>query len=100
DLGSLFGLGPLLPAGAEDASLVGAVPDAGIVLAEYEGPEGYPVRFVHLLVDYREVRTVFSFDGEDGVWRAFSAGAPSWVNSLTELDPGQSIYIFFNPLAS
>lgn len=99
DMGSLFGLGPLLPEGAESAVLLGNVPQSGIALVEYAGPEGYPARFVHLLVDYREVRTIFSFDPQEERWTAFSSSAPAWVNSLTEFDPGQQLYIFFNPLA-
>src|SRR5690606_2152990 len=80
DMGSLFGLGPLLPEGAESAVLLGNVPQSGIALVEYAGPEGYPARFVHLLVDYREVRTIFSFDPQEERWTAFSSSAPAWVN--------------------
>jgi len=95
DMGSLFGVGPTLPPGAEDARVIGTVPDAGISLVEYDGPNGYPARFIHTLVDFRAIRTIFAYDGAR--WRAYSTMVPSWVNSLTELDDGQEIYIFFDP---
>ncbi len=95
DMGSLFGVGPLRPAGSEDARVIGNVPEAGIALVEYDGPDGYPARFVHMLVDFRAIRTIFAYDGER--WRAYSTMVPSWVNSLSQLDDGQEIYIFFDP---
>src|SRR3546814_10289297 len=48
DLGSLFGLGPLLPDGAESASLLGEVPDAGIAFVEYDGPGGFQIGRAHV----------------------------------------------------
>ncbi len=96
DMGSLFGVGPLLPAGAEAAQLLGGT-QTGVMLSEYDGPDRYPVRFVHLLVDYQPVRSVFAF--QDEVWRAYSPLVPSWVNSLSLIDDGQEIYIFFDPFA-
>jgi len=97
DMGSLFGVGPLVPPGGENATLQGSVPESGVALVEYNGPDGYPARFTHLLVDFRAIRTVFAFDEGDERWRAYSTGVPSWVNSLTEFDDGQELFIFFDP---
>lgn len=97
DMGSLFGVGPLIPPGGEDAGLVGNIPESGIALVEYRGPDGYPSRFTHLLVDFRAVRTVFAFDEDEERWRAYSTGVPAWVNSLTEFEDGQELFIFFDP---
>lgn len=99
DMGSLFGVGAILPAGAGDARLAGSIPESGVGFADYLGPNGYPTRFVHLLVDFRRVRTVFSFDGGEQRWRAFSSTAPEWVNSLTHFNNGDTLYIFFDPFA-
>jgi len=95
DMGSLFGIGPLLPRGSENARLVGAIPPIGVGRVVYNGPDGYPVRFVHTLVDFRPIRAIYAFDGTR--WRAYSTTAPLWVNSLTELDDGQALFIFFDP---
>src|SRR3546814_1372506 len=84
DMGSLFGLGPLLPDGAESASLLGEVPEAGIAFVEYDGPDGFPARLTHLLLDLRPVRTHFAFDAGDDRWSAFSTSAPAWVTSRSE----------------
>ena len=37
------------------------------------------------------------FLGRLEVWRAYSTGVPLWVNSLTEFDDGQELFIFFDP---
>lgn len=95
DMGSLFGVGPLLPAGAEDARLLGDL-DAGVPVLEYDGPDRYPMRFAHLLVDYRPIRSIYTF--RDGVWRSYSPRVPAWVNSLSTIDDGQKVYVFFEPL--
>lgn len=97
DMGSLFGVGPLIPEG--DASLVGDVPEQGIAQVQYSGPDGYPARFTHLLVDFRAIRTVWAFSAAEETWGAFSPGRPAWVNTLTAFDDGDELYIFFDPLA-
>ena len=76
DLGSLFGVGPLIPAGGADARFVGEFPEGrGVAFVEYDGPDGYPPRFLHLLV----VIAVFRRD-ESGKWRSYRPVAPEFVN--------------------
>ena len=87
-------LAALLPTGAQDARLVGDL-DVVLAVVEYDGPDRYPTRFAHLLVDYRPVRIIFAF--QDGVWRSYSPRVPAWVNSLSTIDDGQEIYVFFDP---
>jgi len=49
-LSSLIGLEELLPVGADGAWLMGLVPPLGGVAAfQYRAPDGYPLRFSHLL---------------------------------------------------
>ncbi|TAK76737.1 MAG: hypothetical protein EPO16_06760 [Dehalococcoidia bacterium] len=96
DLGSLAGLGPLLPAGAETAALLGVRPPGpGLALMVYRGPAGYPLRFTHLLVDGRLVRTVYQFEPTTQEWRAYVTGAPSFVNSVEQIDNGAIVLLRF-----
>ena len=97
DMGSLFGVGPLIPEG--DARLVGDIPESGIAFVDYAGPDGFPSRFTHTLVDFRAIRTVFSIDPDTGRWTAYSPGRPSWVNTLAAYEDGQELFIFFDPFA-
>jgi subtilisin family serine protease len=79
--GSLLGVGPLLPQGAEEARITGNLPSgAGVALAVYQGPDAYPARFTHLLVDLRPVRSIWRFDSSASRWQGYVADAPSWVN--------------------
>ena len=97
DMGSLFGVGPLIPDG--DARLIGDVPESGIAFVEYAGPDGFPSRFTHTLVDFRAIRSVFSVDPDTDLWTAYSPGRPSWVNTLSSYEDGQELFIFFDPFA-
>ena len=95
-LGSLFGVGPLLPAGAEDAALLGTLPSsAGVAFVVYEGPGGYPARFTHLLADLRPVRAVWRQDPGSGDWESFVPGAPTFVNRFDRFDDGDPIVVVF-----
>lgn len=98
DMGSLFGVGPLIPEG--EARLIGAIPESGIAFVEYDGPDGFPSRFTHTLVDFRAIRTIFSVDPDTARWTAFSPGRPSWVNTLAAYEDGQELFIFFDPFLS
>ncbi len=96
DLGSLAGLGPLLPAGAETAALLGVRPPGpGLALMVYRGPSGYPLRFTHLLVDGRLVQTVYQFEPAIQQWRAYITGAPSFVNTIEQIDNGAIVLLRF-----
>ena len=96
DLGPLEGLEPLLPAGAETAALLGVRPPGpGLALMVYRGPAGYPLRFTHLLVDGRPVRTVYQFDPPSQQWRVYVTGAPAFVNSVVQIDSGAILLLRF-----
>lgn len=80
DLGSLFGLGVLLPEGAEASQLLGEIPQTGLALVQYDGPNGYPARFLHRLIGYRAVAAVYTLNASTQQWRAYVTGAPDFVN--------------------
>ncbi len=96
DLGSLAGLEPLLPVGAETAALLGVrPPGSGIALMVYRGPSAYPLRFTHLLLDGRHVRAVYQFDGLAQEWRVYVTGAPSFVNTVDFIGNGAIVLVRF-----
>lgn len=82
DLGSLLGLGPLLPAGSASARFLGTIPSGpGLALVEYDGPNAYPARFAHLLLGERSLAGVYALDLAAQRWRAYLPGAPAFVNA-------------------
>jgi hypothetical protein len=88
-LGSLAGLGLLLPAGAEEALIRGTLPlSAGLAILSYTGPDGYPLRFGHLLTDGRVPLSWFRFDVSQQRWDRYIVGAPAAVNSFDSVDNG------------
>jgi len=95
-LGSLAGLGLLRPVGAEEAVLDGGLPAAaGLAELVYRGPDGYPVRFAHLLTPpERPPAAVFRRDGAGG-WDVYIVGAPAFVQSLLLLNNGDQLVIRF-----
>lgn len=94
DLGSLSGLGPLLPQGAHEARLLGDIPEAGLALVQYDGPNGYPARFMHLLTDYQPVTAVYTLVVSEQRWRAFITGAPDFVNrDFTRVTDGELLVL-------
>ncbi|MBM4411762.1 MAG: hypothetical protein FJ037_10705 [Chloroflexi bacterium] len=96
DLGSLEGLGLLLPPGAETAALLGVRPPGpGLALMLYRGPAGYPLRFTHLLLDRRPVRAVYQFDPPSQEWRVYVTGAPAFVNTVEQVGNGAILLIRF-----
>ena len=88
-LGSLAGLGLLRPAGAEEASLAGVLPEgAGFAVVIYRGPDGYPARFAHLLTPPgRDAQALFRPDGADSFDR-YIPGAPAVVQNIATIDDG------------
>lgn len=92
DTGTLQGLGPLLPPGAQEALALGDRPeDGGLALLAYRGPDGYPLRFAHHLVEGREVIAAYHLRPSDQQWEVYLRYAPPWVSTLTHLDDGQII---------
>lgn len=94
NLGSLTGLGLLLPVGAEEGRLLGVVPQqGGIALLQYTGPDGYPARFTHLLTSGVEPVAVFRFDAQDARWLVYIPGAPAFVNSFETFEDGELLVL-------
>ncbi len=91
--GSLAGLGLLLPAGADEARVIGALPSAGgIASVVYVGPDGYPLRFAHLLTGQLEPTTWFRFDVDEQRWDVYVVGAPTFVNSFEVARNGDVLF--------
>ena len=97
-LGSLAGLGSLLPVGADEAFVVGQLPaTAGFALLSYQGPDGYPLRFSHLLIGGRDAVAAFRFDAALQRFRVYIAGAPPFVSDLTRLRNGDIVIVEVGP---
>ena len=97
-LGSLVGLGELLPVGGDEAALVGGIPSAGgISILQYRGPDGYPLRFAHLLTDLVEAEAFFRLDTEAQRWDTFIRGAPDFVQDFARMNDDDLVIGLFPP---
>ena len=96
-LGPLGDLGPLLPAGGLDAELAGgALPaSGGLVLVVYRGPDGYPLRFVHLLTGDPTPFAFFRFLADEERWDRHIVGAPRRVNTFDAFEDGDVLVLRF-----
>jgi subtilisin family serine protease len=96
DLGSVAGLDPLLPTGAEASALLGVrPPGSGLALMVYRGPSAYPLRFTHLLLDGRPISAIYQFDGTAQTWRVYVTGAPAFVNTVDLIANGAIVLVRF-----
>lgn len=95
-LGALDGLGPLLPPGGREATLSGERdPEGGYTAFSYEGPDGYPLRFLHLLLTDPQPLAIWHYNADEKRWMLHIAGAPDWVNDLESFDGGDELWIRF-----
>ena len=95
-LGALTGLGDLLPVGGDEAELLGEIPETrGVVLLQYRGPDGYPLRFAHLLTGLREADAYFRLDVEAQRWDTFIRGAPDFVQDFERFNDGDLVIGLF-----
>jgi len=86
-LASLVGLGELLPVGADEAKLAGIVPPSGGIAAfQYQGPDGYPLRFSHLLTGLVQAVAFFRLDDGEQKWESHIIGAPDFVQDFEKLN--------------
>jgi len=93
-LGSLEGLGPLLPAGAATAALAGPLPQGeGLTAMRYRGPSGYPLRFVHLLPLERRVIAVYRLELLTARFDQYIVGAPTFVQTFDTLRDGDLLFM-------
>ena len=95
-LGSLSGIGPVLPAEADRAVLFGTTPEMdGLGAFAYRGPDAYPLRFAHLLVDHPLPVAYFRYDQATKRWDRHIVGAPRRVNTFDRLNDGDAIVVLF-----
>ena len=93
-LGSLEGLGPLLPPGAGAAVLTGPLPEGeGLTAMRYRGPGGYPLRFVHLLPLGRRVVAVYRLELLAARFDRYIVGAPAFVQTFDALRDGDLLFV-------
>ncbi|MEZ4501791.1 MAG: S8 family serine peptidase [Dehalococcoidia bacterium] len=96
NLGPLSGLGPLLPADADTAELIGPPPpDAGLAVVVYVGPNGYPVRFAQNLTEPRVPEAFFRFDSVTETFDRHIIGAPAAVQTFDVMDFGTPYVVRF-----
>ena len=95
-LGSLEGLGPLLPPGGREATLSGERDlEGGYAAFAYSGPDGYPLRFLHLLLADPQPLAIFRYDASEDRWSVHIASAPAWVNDLEAFVDGDELWLRF-----
>jgi subtilisin family serine protease len=95
-LGTTAGLGPTLPAGASRSRILGLPQEAGIAVAFYQGPDGYPLRFLHLLANGRTATSVFRVLIPERTLQRHIPGAPDFVNEFDELNSGDLLFLRFD----
>lgn len=94
DLSSTAGIGPLLPPESDRAALVGTLPEGEKMAAvRYQGPDGYPLRFLYRLVGERDVVGAWLFDGSAGRWHGFIMGGANAPETPDRLTNGQGLVI-------
>ncbi|MFA7249344.1 MAG: S8 family serine peptidase [Dehalococcoidia bacterium] len=96
DLTSTAGIGPLLPPDADRAMLEGTVsPGASVATVRYDGPPGYPLRFIYRLTGDRDVAGAWVLDRPTGTWRGFVTGAPAATAGVDRVSEGDTIVLIF-----
>lgn len=96
-LGSLDGVGPVLPYNADVAQLAGVLPDGrGFALLRYTGPNGYPLRFAYRLLDGRTPTAFYRFSFTQARWLRFISNAASFVNTFDTARDGDVIVARFD----
>lgn len=96
NLGSLVGLGELLPVGADEARFAGPIPEqGGIAILQYRGPDGYPLRFTHLLTGLIEADAYYRLDADAQRWDTFIRGAPDFVQDFDRINDNDIVVALF-----
>lgn len=95
-LGTTAGLGPVLPEGADRARILGLPQEAGIAVAFYQGPDGYPLQFLHLLANGRAATSVFRVLLPERTLQRYIPGAPDFVNEFDALESGDLLFLRFD----
>ncbi len=95
-LGTTVGLGPLLPPGADRSRVLGLPQDAGLAVGFYQGPDGFPMRFMHLLAGGRDATSVFRVLIPERTLERHIPGAPDFVNEFNTLNGGDLLFLRFD----
>ena len=95
-LGTTAGLGPLLPPGADRSRILGLPQDAGLAVGFYQGPDGFPMRFMHLLAGGRDATSVFRVLIPERTLERHIPGAPDFVNEFDTLNGGDLLFLRFD----
>jgi subtilisin family serine protease len=95
-LSSTDNLGPVLPEGADRATILGLPQDAGVAVGFYQGPDGYPMRFLHLLADGRDATSVFRVLLQERALERYIPGAPDFVNEFDAINSGDLLFLRFD----
>ena len=61
----------------------------------YRGPDGYPLRFLHLLLADPQSLVVFRYDPDEERWLVHVSGAPAIVNNLEDFNDGDELWLRF-----
>ena len=95
-LGAFDTVGPVLPPGDGLASLEGVIPDgAGIAALRYRGPDGFPARFAHLLLDRGAATVYYRLDATGRAYQAFVVGAPRSASTFEVFHDGDVLLARF-----
>ena len=95
-LGSTAGLRPFLPTDAARSRILGLPRDAGVAVGFYQGPDGYPLRFIHLLAGGREATSIFRVRIPERTLERYIPGAPDFVNEFDQLKGGDLLFLRFD----
>lgn len=96
-MGTLSGLGPLLPAGASAAVFTTDVtqPNAALSVFRYRGPSGFPARFAYTLTGARTPAALYRLDIARARFDLFVMRAPPFVNTFDVFADGDFIFVRF-----
>ncbi len=95
-MGTLSGLGPLLPAGASAATFTDFTPaNAPLAVFRYRGPSGFPARFAYTLTGARTPVAFYRLDIARARFDLFAMRAPTFVNTFDVFNDGDFIFVRF-----
>ena len=58
-------------------------------------PDGYPLRFLHLLLADPQPLAIFRYDASEDRWSVHIAAAPAWVNDIEAFADGDELWLRF-----
>ncbi len=95
-MGTLSGLGPLLPPRASAAAFTDFTPpDAPLAVFRYRGPSGFPARFGYALTGARSPVAFYRLDIGRARFDLFVMRAPPFVNTFDVFNDGDFVWVRF-----